>query len=59
MPSMRTRLFGVWLGLLGLIAAPRPAAKGQQTAAAPPTFRVTSNLVFLDVTVLDKKGRRW
>jgi VWFA-related protein len=58
MPSMRTRRFGVWLGLLGLIAAPWVAAKGQQTSAAtPPTFRVTSNLVFLDVTVLDKKGR--
>jgi VWFA-related protein len=57
MPSMRTRLFGVWLGLLGLIAAPFTAAKGQQTSASPPTFRVTSNLVFLDVTVLDKKGR--
>jgi VWFA-related protein len=57
MPSMRTRQFGVWLGLLGLIAASWTAAKAQQTTAAPPTFRVTSNLVFLDVTVLDKKGR--
>src|SRR5580704_803312 len=57
MPSMRTRRFGVWLGLLGLIVVPWSAAKAQQTSAAPPTFRVTSNLVFLDVTVLDKKGR--
>jgi VWFA-related protein len=57
MSSMRTRVFGVWLGLLCLIAAPWPAAKAQQTSAAPPTFRVTSSLVFLDVTVLDKKGR--
>jgi VWFA-related protein len=32
-------------------------AQEQQTAPAGPTFRVTSNLVFLDVTVLDKKGR--
>ena len=54
---MRTRRFGVWLGLFGLIAASLAGSEGQQTAAAPPTFRVTSNLVFLDVTVLDKKGR--
>jgi VWFA-related protein len=56
MPWVRTLLFGAGLGILGVIAGPRPLAEGQQTAAAPPTFRVTSNLVFLDVMVLDKKG---
>jgi hypothetical protein len=57
MPLMRTLLFGAGLVLPGLMAGPRPVAEGQQTAAAAPTFRVTTNLVFLDVTVLDKKGR--
>ena len=33
------------------------AQDNQQQPAPPPTLRVTSNLVFLDVTVLDKKGR--
>lgn len=32
-------------------------AQSDQQAAPPPTLRVTSNLVFLDVTVLDKKGQ--
>jgi VWFA-related protein len=32
-------------------------AQGQQAPSNVPTFRVSSNLVFLDVTVLDKKGR--
>src|SRR5882724_13024829 len=41
--------------LLALTVA--SSAQGQQAAPASPTFRVTSNLVFLDVTVLDKKGR--
>ncbi len=31
-------------------------AQGQQVDAAAPNFRVTSNLVYLDVTVLDKRG---
>jgi VWFA-related protein len=31
-------------------------AQGQQTASSVPTIRVTSRLVFLDVTVLDKQG---
>jgi VWFA-related protein len=57
MPWMRTLLFGAGLGILGMIAGPRPIAEGQQAAPAGPTFRITSNLVFLDVTVLDKKGR--
>ena len=54
---MRTLLFGAVLVFLAFNADPRWTAEGQQTAAAPPTFRVTSNLVFLDVTVLDKQGR--
>jgi hypothetical protein len=29
----------------------------QPATPATPTFRVTTRLVFLDVTVLDKKGR--
>lgn len=32
-------------------------ARGQQGSSAPPPIRVTSNLVFLDVTVLDKNSR--
>jgi hypothetical protein len=32
-------------------------AQQQQLPPTVPTFRTTSNLVFLDVTVLDKKGR--
>ena len=31
-------------------------AQGQQTGSSVPTIRVTSRLVFLDVTVLDKQG---
>jgi VWFA-related protein len=31
--------------------------QGQQGSSSVPTFHVTSSLVFLDVTVLDKKGR--
>jgi VWFA-related protein len=57
MPWVRTLLFGAGLGILGVIAGPRPLAEGQQAALPAPTFRITSNLVFLDVTVLDKKGR--
>src|ERR1700757_650570 len=39
------------LGLAGTIAA-----QSVQAPANIPTIRVTSRLVFLDVTVLDKKG---
>jgi VWFA-related protein len=35
----------------------KSAAQGQQTTSNPPTIQVTSRLVFLDVTVLDKKGQ--
>ncbi len=57
MPWLRTLLFGAGLGLLGMIVGPRLLAEGPQSAPAGPTFRITSNLVFLDVTVVDRKGR--
>jgi hypothetical protein len=56
MQGMRALLFGAGLGLLGVIAGPWALAEGQQTAPSGPTFRISSNLVFLDVTVVDKKG---
>ena len=43
--------------LLAVISGQRSIAQGQQGSSNVPTFRVTSSLVFLDVTVLDKKGR--
>lgn len=43
------------LVLLGVISIPRVRAQGDQTTGTP-TFKVTSALVFLDVTVLDKRG---
>jgi VWFA-related protein len=57
MPFLRTLLFLCGAVLLRVAAGAWPSAQGQQAAPATPTFRVTSNLVFLDVTVLDKKGR--
>lgn len=42
---------------VGAIAASSVLAQMQQTNPATPTIKVTSALVFLDVTVLDKKGR--
>lgn len=44
-------------GAVLLAVAGASPTQEQQTAPARPTFRVTSNLVFLDVTVLDKQGR--
>jgi VWFA-related protein len=42
---------------LALVCTPAPsAAQAGPAPAALPTIRVTSRLVFLDVTVLDKKG---
>jgi VWFA-related protein len=41
--------------LLGVFAAHKVTAQAQQSPQ-PPTIKVTSALVFLDVTVLDKKG---
>ena len=43
------------LVLLGVISIHRVRAQEQQPAGTP-TIKVTSALVFLDVTVLDKKG---
>jgi VWFA-related protein len=54
MPFLRALLYGAVL----LSVAPGAWCPVQgQPAPAAPTFRVTSNLVFLDVTVLDKQGR--
>jgi VWFA-related protein len=54
MPSLRALFCGmVLLSLFGIKAS---TAQAQQTSASTPTIRVTSRLVFLDVTVLDKKG---
>ena len=39
------------------IPAQASTAQGQAAPSAAPTLRVTSSLVFLDVTVLDKNGR--
>lgn len=50
-------LRAILCGAVLLIVIGASSVQGQQTAPAGPTFRVTSNLVFLDVTVLDKKGR--
>jgi VWFA-related protein len=41
---------------LTAIPAQRLIAQTQQSPTSVPTLRITSNLVFLDVTVLDKKG---
>jgi VWFA-related protein len=42
---------------LGGIFFQESNAQGEQAPTNPPTIQVTSRLVFLDVTVLDKKGR--
>jgi VWFA-related protein len=47
-----------WLVVFSTVCAPIGLpAQNQQTAPSPPMFRLTSTLVFLDVTVLDKGGR--
>jgi len=43
--------------LLGRLPVEDLVAQGQQDQSNTPTFRATSTLVFLDITVLDKKGR--
>jgi VWFA-related protein len=43
--------------LLTFISVHKWSAQGQQGPSGEPKIRVTSALVFLDVTVLDKKGR--
>jgi VWFA-related protein len=42
---------------VSVIAVSKVGPQGQQTTPAAPTIKVTSALVFLDVTVLDKKGQ--
>jgi VWFA-related protein len=54
MPSIRSFLCGVLL--LGMSCAQVLRAQVQPGPSNTPTIRVTSRLVFLDVTVLDKKG---
>lgn len=43
--------------VLTVFSLPPLPAQGQPAPSDTPTFRVTSRLVFLDVTVLDRKGR--
>ncbi len=46
-----------WLVLpAGMLLCPGATAQNPQTPSDTPTFRMNSTLVFLDVTVLDKKG---
>lgn len=42
--------------MLTILSGPAIVAQSQKSSTDVPTFRQTSNLVFLDVTVLDKKG---
>lgn len=52
------RGFRTWLcAVVVLITVAQAWGQGQQPNSQTPTFRVTSRLVFLDVTVLDRKGR--
>lgn len=54
---MRLVRASVCAAVLFVVFLPRQVgAQGQQTTPAAPTIKVTSALVFLDVTVLDKKG---
>jgi hypothetical protein len=55
MPSIRFLLCDAML--MSLTHGPWFIAQAQQTDSVVPTIRVTSCLVFLDVTVLDKQGR--
>jgi len=48
----------LWVATLtGLLSLQPLKAQAQPTPSGTPTFRVTTRLVFLDVTVLDRKGR--
>jgi VWFA-related protein len=49
-------LLCVFVALVGTFIH-ESTAQGQQAPSSPPTIQVTSRLVFLDVTVLDKKGQ--
>lgn len=55
MRSIRALSYGTIL--LSLLSIQGSIARAQQPSSNAPTIRVTSRLVFLDVTVLDKKGR--
>jgi hypothetical protein len=57
MPSIRILLCGAML--LIFTQDPWLMAQGPQAGSTVLTVRVTSRLVFLDVTVLDKQGHRW
>ena len=50
------RLLGA-VALLSVFSFPPLKAQAQPAPSGTPTFRVTTRLVFLDVTVLDRKGR--
>ena len=53
----RLRLLLLTAILLGCPTVQGSMGQGQQDQSNTPTFRATSTLVFLDITVLDKKGR--
>ena len=55
MRSIRALQCGIIL--LSLVCTKGATAQAQQVSLDAPTIRVTSRLVFLDVTVLDKDGR--
>jgi len=52
---MKLRLVCLGVVLVGLVAACAVRAQAPQSSPSP-TIKVTSTLVFLDVTVLDKNG---
>src|SRR5579871_2253119 len=50
----------LWLGVFVAVSSwigQGAAAQSTKSALPSPDFSITSNLVFLDVTVLDKKGQ--
>jgi VWFA-related protein len=59
---MKLRLVSIGVVFLGMLAvfstrAQAPQSPQSSQPSNPPAIKVTSTLVFLDVTVLDKKGR--
>lgn len=54
---MRVPRTQMWAALLPMLFLPGAYGQLQGSSLPAPTFRVSSNLVFLDVTVLDKKGQ--
>lgn len=54
---MRAQLAALGTTLISFLAlVPSLHSQSQAAASGTPTFKITSNLVYLDVTVLDKKG---